>query len=258
MKNCEKLLFFLFVFFLLFSLTCFSADFKVYGYDTPEKGEVEFVYFNNYFADSDQYQSFFGEYLTKDGHLSHSLEFEYGITDRWTIAAYLDFEQPKGEPLKYTQFRSVVFRYRFFKKGERFFNPAIYIEYYIPRKSYKVEEELEIKFILEKKLSEKFFIRLNPSVEKVTSGEEVEEGLEFNYASGLYWKPSESIRTGIEFFGKMGELAHLSEFDIQKHWIFPSIKIELLHHIEWEFGIGFGLSKTSDNFIIKNILSIEF
>jgi hypothetical protein len=234
-----------------------AAGFKLYGYKTRKQGEVELVYFNNYYAKSDLTQSFFGNNLDKDGHMSHYLEIEYGLSNRWTVSAYFDFEQPRDENLRYTRMRSVFFRYRFLEKGDRFFDTALYIEYYLPKKSYKNEEELEVKLILEKPLGQINFL-FNPSVEKALSGPEVEEGLKFNYATGFYWKVSPKIRLGMELFGKIGELSDPNPGDEQRHWIFPAMKIKLFNLIGWDLGAGIGLTDASDDLIVKNIFSIVF
>ena len=235
----------------------FAVGFKVYGYMTRKQGEIEFIYFNNYFAKSDLSQSFFGKTVDKEGHFSHSLEIEYGFTDRWTVAVYLDFEQPKGEGVKYTRTRGVFFRYRFFERGDRFFDTAVYFEYYLPKKCYKDEEELEVRLILEKEMG-KFKIALNPMFEKATSGSEVGEGLKFNYASGLYYHFSQSIRGGLEFYGKMGELGRLDfrRMSGQRHWLFPSFKFKFPGRIGLDVGAGFGLTEASDDLIVKAILSV--
>ena len=242
---------------LVFFHGSYAAGFKVYGYGTRKRGEVEFVYFNNYFARSALTQTFFGKAVDREGHFSHSLEVEYGFTDRWTVAAYVDFEQPKGEGFRYTRVRGVFFRYRFFEKGDRFINTAIYLEYYLPRKSYKNEEELEIKVILEKDVGP-FRIDLNPSFEKAMSGPEVGEGLKFNYASGIYWSPVQWLRGGMEFYGKLGELSELKGSSMKEgqHWVFPSLKFRFPMHVGLDVGVGFGLTDASDDLIVKSILSV--
>lgn len=241
---------------ILFTTNLMGAGFKIYGYKTLEKGEFEIVYFNNYFIKSDLQQTYFDKIVDREGLMSHSLEFEYGITDRWTVAAYFDFEKPAENDFKYTQFRGVFFRYRFFEKNTCFMDPALYLEYYLPRKAYKNEQEIEIKLILEKQIG-KTSIKLNPMLEKVVAGPEKDEGLKFNYAAGLYYQFSEKIRGGLEFFGKMGEISEINSSD-KRHWIFPAFKIKLPGHIGWEIGGGFGLTDQSDDFIVKNIFSIEF
>lgn len=240
----------------LFCSHLWSAGFKIYGYKTLDKGEVELVYLNNYIAQSDLFQGFFDELKSREGHFSHSFEIEYGVTDHLTMAAYLDFEQPKGDGLEYTRFRYVFIRYRFSEPGHFFFDPALYLEYYIPKKSYKNEEELEIKLILEKRIK-KFSFLLNPSIEKAVSGEDVVEGLKFQYAVGTYYTVTPKFRIGLEMFSKIGELSEPYPSEEQSHWIFYSMKLKLSGHIGWELGAGFGLTDASDDLIIKNFFSIE-
>ena len=91
-----------------------ARHFKVYGYDTLKAGELELVYWTDYVADSDSTMRFFDKTgVERDGLWAHTFELEYGVTDRWTLAAYADFEQPAGEALEFIQARVVAARYRF-------------------------------------------------------------------------------------------------------------------------------------------------
>ena len=78
---------------LIIKTQTYAAGFKLYGYSTRKQGEVEIVYFNNYYAKSDLMQEFFGGQVPREGHFSHSLEIEYGFTKRWTVSAYLDLAE---------------------------------------------------------------------------------------------------------------------------------------------------------------------
>lgn len=230
--------------------------FKVYGWSTRAKGEAEIVLWNSYIAKSNLNYNFFGENVSREGLLAHSIELEYGVTDRFMTSIYFDYEQPKDKDLKYIKVRSVFLRYRFGERNEFFFDPAIYVEYYIHKKSYKDYEELEIKFILEKNIGD-VRIDLNPIVEKKTSGSKVADGLEFNYAAGVYYRKSQLIQPGLEFYGKMGEINNLRLGDHNRHFIFPTI--DLRHSdFHWHLGAGWGITNSSDKFIIKSILSYKF
>jgi len=158
---------------------------------------------------------------------------------------------------RYTRFRAVFFRYRFFNKGDHFFDPAIYLEYYIPSKEYKDYEELEIRLIFEKDIGN-FIFDLNPMFEKKTSGSKPDEGLEFNYAMGLYYKKYRAIQPGIEYYGKYGEISHFKDFNAQRHIIFPTIDLRFGPGFHWHVGIGFGLSNASDDVTVKSIFSYKF
>lgn len=235
-----------------------ARHFKVYGYNTLKAGEFELVYWTDYVADSDNKMNFFGKTgVERDGLLGHTFEVEYGVTDRLTIAAYLDFEQPSGENLEYIQTRVVAAHYRFGEKGARYFNPAIYVEYYLPDPDYQgsAKEKIEVRFILERDYKN-VTLRLNPKLEKVLSGPDVNEGLEFEYGASLYRRRGR-IRPGLEVYGSMGELTNFKSSDKQKHYLVPAVKFKLGKRMSWNLGIAFGLTDASDNTVIKSIIEWE-
>lgn len=238
--------------------SAWARDFKVYGYATPHEGEVELVYWVDYFAKGNtQKYDFFGRQVDKDGLWRHTFEVEYGVTDRWTLAYYADFEQPSGEDFKYVQSRAVFLRYRLFEPGKRFFDPAIYLEYYLPDHDYRDSEHLEARIILEKNVGPTL-VRLNPIFDKNFSGGDVDEGIEFEYAMGVYLKALEGLKPGVEFYGEMGQMGNWSKLDDQEHFVFPTLKMDLPMHVEIETGVGFGLTPHSDDLVVKGIFSYAY
>ena len=103
---------------LLFPLLSYSQFFKIYPYLTPEAGEKELVHWFNAIG-SDHNYSFFGEEVSRQGLMAHSLELEYGLSNKWTAGIYLDFEQPKGQDLRHIKTKALMFHGRFWEKGER-------------------------------------------------------------------------------------------------------------------------------------------
>lgn len=243
--------------FFLFTATAEARHFKVYGYQGPAAGEIELVYWTDYVAASDHPMAFFGETVDREGLWAHTFEIEYGVTDRWTIAGYADFEQPSGENFEYIQWRGVVARYRFFEKGERFFDPAIYLEYYFPDPAYtgEAKERIEARLILEKQIGATV-LRLNPKVEKVLSGPDVEEGLEFEYGASLYMNLTPQVRPGIELYGGMGEFVNFKSSDDQQHYVVPAVTWKFLPNVSWNLGVAFGLTDASDDVVVKSIIEV--
>jgi len=83
---------------LLFSFQALHAQlYKVYGYQPAEAGELEFVIWNSYIPSSDVSYNFFGSELSREGLFAHSLELEYGLSNKFGIAAYFDFEDPNDK-----------------------------------------------------------------------------------------------------------------------------------------------------------------
>ncbi len=252
----NKLIITIFALTMLFTSSIAQArTFKVYGWSTPKENEFELVYWTDYVAKSEQNMNFFGEVVEREGLRADTFEVEYGVTDRFTIAGYVDFEQPRGENMEYIQSRVVALRYRFGEKGVGLFNTAVYLEYYLPNQDYqsKKKEKIETRIILEKNLGN-FNIRLNPKFEKVVSGPDVEEGIEFEYGASVYWKAAAPIKIGLEFYGGIGELTNVKPTKEQKHYVMPAVKWYITDSLEWNFGAGFGISTAADDIVIKSIL----
>ncbi|MBI1821461.1 MAG: hypothetical protein HY036_11225 [Nitrospirae bacterium] len=252
-----KLLFILFVgiYFLFSPSTTHAArEFKVYPAQTAFEGEVEVALWHNYTTSNSQPYTFQGDPLSKTDLMEYSLELEYGVTDRFTVEGYADFEQPKGEPFQYVQAKAVFARYHLFLEDEKFWNTSIYIEYSLPREKYNPSEEIEARLILEKAVH-RWTVRLNPIFTKKMSGPQISEGIGFEYAAGIYWRNFHYFVPGVEFFGDLGELKNTPS---HAHYIFPTIEWHSGSGWRWETGIGFGLTDESDRMIIKNILLYSF
>ena len=243
---------------LLFPLFLNAQFFKIYPYMTPEASEKELVYWFSATGSDHQY-SFFGENTDRQGLLAHSLELEYGLSNKWTAGLYLDFEHPDGHSLKHVATKALMFHGRFWEKGERPVDLGLYVEYILPRKSYKNGEQIEIKWILEKDFGFNSIV-LNPTFEKVISGPDADEGVELAINGGWYYRKSLKFQPGVEFYSKWGELQDLSPVNNSKTYIFPAIDIIFGTHgrITWHTGAGFGLTDPADNFVFKSIISIGF
>ena len=133
---------------LILGNSTYGQFYKVYGYATLEAGELELVYWNSYTGSSDHRMGFFDTQVDREGLVAHSLEVEYGLSHRFTVAMYLDFLDPPGMGMKYIGTKALMSYYRFYEKGSRPLDIALYIEYILPQKGYKDSEELEAKIIL--------------------------------------------------------------------------------------------------------------
>lgn len=233
--------------------------FQVYGYTTLDANEKELVMWNSYIPVSEQTYSFFGEDVGRGGLLAHSLEVEYGITSNFTVALYADFEQPRGEQLKFIRAKAVAIYYSFLEKGMLPVDLAIYGEYKLPKKGYKDYEELEFKLIMEKDLGFHQLV-LNPTFEKKISGPDVGEPIEFALNGAYTFTKSLVFQPRLEYYSKMGAMYDMPGLAEQKHYIFPSFDVFFgkYSQFRWHAGVGFGLTGQADDLIIKSILSWEF
>ncbi|GJG86118.1 hypothetical protein tb265_12990 [Gemmatimonadetes bacterium T265] len=208
-----------------------AQRYRVYQWDTPMQGWAEPALWNSWVARSDLDYSHFGKTVREQGVTAHSAEFEYGMTDQFTLATYADFESAPGLPLRYTAAR-VEGRYRFGSRYQRFLDPALYLEYSVPRAKYEAAQELEARLILQRDLND-FRLVLNPIVGRTFSNEQSSSsggssggpstgehgggsemvgtenaGSRFSggFAGGVYWRSYHFAQPGVEYYNQVGPL----------------------------------------------------
>jgi hypothetical protein len=227
---------------------------RVYGFELPAPGMPELSLWTGYVAKSDRRAPFFGRERAREGLWAHAIEAELGITPQLALGAYLDAEQPDGEAFTYTQARLVA-RYNLMRKHDLPIDIGFYAEYYLPRPGYG-PEHLELRVTLEKDLGD-FRVRVNPILDKVTSGQALDP-TELEYAAGAYFRRWELLQPGIEAFGSTGPLQRPHRAAKQRHMLYAVIDLRLWNSaLHWHLGAGLGFTRGADDLTIKSILSYE-
>jgi len=186
--------------------------------------------------------------------LRTSLEYNYGVTDKMDVAAYLDLQKPNGEDLAYAGAR---FRARgaFWEKGRVPLDLGWYVEAEVPHDAAS-DLELEFRPIVSRDLG-RFSVDLNPIFELPTVSEE-RRTLEFDYAARVYYRLSRMLVPGVEFFGGVGQIRALAPSREQEHYVFPVLYGRLARGLRFVAGPGFGLTRASDPVLLKLGLEYEF
>jgi hypothetical protein len=65
------------------------------------------------------------------------------------------------------------------------------------------------------------------------------------------------LTPGLEFYGGVGFINNTEPIKEQQHYIFPVIKGELPIGLEYNFGVGVGLTSGSDHVVVKFNLALE-
>lgn len=230
--------------------------YHVYPWETPGKGWLEANYWTTWVGSSDLPYAHFGETLGAEGLWSHALELEYGFTDRFVLGVYADFDDPRGGPLRYTRTR-IEGRYRFSNRYDRFVNPALYFELYLPTAAYDAPQELEVRLILERDLND-FRLDLNPLLEKELSGADVGSSFDAGIDAGIYYRRFYRLQPGIEIFSRFGELNELPSQSDQPHVLFGTVDVRPARGWDLQLGAGYGLTDASNRWSFKSTLTWEF
>jgi len=232
-------------------------EFEIYPYQTEGRGVVEVESLNSYVAKGHAHGGGTAEGdIPSDLMYRTAFEFTYGLTDKLEAAAYLNLAHPNGDSFVYagSKFR---LRGSLFEQGQL----PVDLGWYLELEWHKVpqfddtELELEFKPIIEKDFG-RLEIDLNPKFEKALNGPDQSKAVEFGYGVGLYYNYWRQFSPGLEFYGGIGLMDDTDPLHEQQHYIFPVFRGVLPYGLEYNVGAGFGLTRGSDQVIVK--ANIEF
>jgi hypothetical protein len=112
---------------------------------------------------------------------------------------------------------------------------------------------LELRPIIDKKLGGWYF-SLNPTLDYGFQGKDAGKAGVFSPNFKLSYDFSKKVALGLEYYGALGYLSGFDPPASQEHMLFPSVDLNLSPDWEFNFGVGFGLTKATDPLIFKMIL----
>jgi hypothetical protein len=234
-------------------------EFEVYPYATESRGVAELETDNAVVANghSQGGNGTAAGTFRSQGMWYSGNELTYGLTDRIETAAYLSFAQPSGHGFWWAGDK-LRLRGRLFDEDVLPVNLGWYVEleWHKTPQFDDADLELELKPIIEKDFGRVSLI-LNPVFEKPLYGRGHDQGFEFGYRNGAYYRLTRYFSPGVEFYGGVGLIDDNDPLSEQQHYIFPVVWGELPHGIEYNVGPGFGLTGGSDRVIVKFNFEVE-
>jgi hypothetical protein len=116
---------------------------------------------------------------------------------------------------------------------------------------------LELRPIIDKQW-ERWYVSINPVLDRAITGDNVKNGFEFSPAAKISYSVTPKVALGLEYYGALGPVTHFDSARDQQHQLFPVIDLDLGPKWEFNFGIGFGLTPSTDRLTIKMILGYRF
>lgn len=116
---------------------------------------------------------------------------------------------------------------------------------------------LELRPIIDKQWGP-WYVSINPVLDRAIQGESVKKGFEFSPATKVSYNVTPTVAIGLEYYGALGPVTHFDRAHEQQHQLFPVIDLDLGPKWEFNAGIGFGLTPSTDRLIFKMILGYRF
>jgi hypothetical protein len=115
----------------------------------------------------------------------------------------------------------------------------------------------EIRPIIDKSLG-RWYLAWNPAFEKSVHGLNSSQGYAFAPSVKVSFEVTKLIAAGFEYYGSLGPVLSWSPLDEEQHQIFPTLDLNFSPNWEVNFGVGFGLTRSTDDLMVKLILGYQF
>ncbi len=138
---------------------------------------------------------------------------------------------------------------------------SLSLEYGFQKRQYSEDtSDLEIRPIVDKQLG-RWYLAFNPALEKTLSGDNPESSYVFSPNATVGYDVSKFVNVAVEYYGSVGPISNWDSFENQTHQLFPAVNLNFGEAWEFNFGVGFGLSKSSQDSqgtIVKMIVGRRF
>ncbi len=255
-----------------------AANFVLYNHHTADEGEKEIMLMND-----------FGQNFDGRRYAAQMVEFEYGVTDRWTTEFMTEGQATFGEGGYHLTGWRWENRYRLFEYGTPL-NPVIYVEWedlspgtkYLMEVSGREDAEekkkarpreriLETRLVLGQDITDRLDVAFNWINES-----DLDTGVtDFGYAAGLNYKLTKrpnhvrhieeehgfhpEIRLGIELFGALGDSNKgiTANSNLTAHYLGVNAMYHLTQRSMVKFGGAIGLTNVSQD-LVRFAFGYEF
>jgi hypothetical protein len=116
---------------------------------------------------------------------------------------------------------------------------------------------LEIRPIIDKTMG-KFYLSLNPTIDKSFHGPAQSAGYEFSPDIKFSYDVHKRVAVGLEYYGAYGPLTSWDPLREQQHLFLPAIDVDFGPDWEFNFGVGVGVTRATDHILVKLILGYRF
>ncbi len=115
----------------------------------------------------------------------------------------------------------------------------------------------EIRPIIDKKMG-KFYWAFNPTIDKSFHGPEQPHGYGFSPNIKFSYDVTRRVAAGLEYYGAYGPLTGFDPLHDQIQQFLPAVDVDLGPRWELNFGVGWGVTSSTDRLLIKGILGYRF
>ncbi len=232
-----------------------NYEIQVYGSETIPRGITMVELHNNFTAKGSKKT---GDGTLPTNHAWHeTIEITHGFNDWFETGFYIFTSARNGSGW---DFVGTHIRPRFRVPTKWHWPVGVSLSQEIGYQRRKFSEDTwtwEIRPIIDKEIK-RWYLSFNPTFERALKGPGTKRGFEFAPNFKIAYSLTKKIEGGVEYYGALGPISHFEPKREQQHQIFPAIDLNLSPKWEFNFGVGIGLTGTTDHLILKMIIGRRF
>jgi hypothetical protein len=232
-----------------------NYEIQVYGADTVDPGHTMFELHSNFTIDGSK-QFMDGLYPTN--HAEHeTLEITHGFNTWFELGFYV-FTSVKTDQGWQWVGDHIRPRVRAPESWHWPVGVSLSTEFGYQRRAFSPDTwTIEIRPIVDQKIG-RWYWAFNPSVDRSFHGRDVGSGFEFSPNFKFSYDFTPKISGGIEYYGALGPVTDFDPVYQQEQQIVPAIDLNLAPQWEINFGLGVGVTRSTDHLIAKMIVGYRF
>lgn len=232
-----------------------NYEIQVYSYDTVEPHHTMVELHSNFTID--------GSKTIIDGvlptnHAEHeTIEITHGITDWFEVGWYIFTYQRNGFGVQWVG-DHIRPRVRVPPQWKWPVGVSLSNELGYQRRKFSVDTwTWEMRPIVDKQIGP-WYLAFNPTFDRSFHGPGVHDGFVFSPNFKMSYDLTRKVAGGIEYYGSVGPPGGFFPVGQQQHQVFPAIDLNVSPKWEINFGLGVGLTRSTDHLIAKMILGYRF
>jgi len=103
-----------------------------------------------------------------------------------------------------------------------------------------------------------WYLAFNPALERSFHGPSVPQGVEFSPNFKAAYSITRKFSAGIEYYGSLGPVTGFDPLYEQQQQVIPSIDYDFGPNWEFNFGVGVGVTRSTDHLLVKMIIGHRF
>ncbi len=249
--------------FLGLLFTCFASlaraqdnyEIQVYGSETVPKDHTMVELHSNFIFEGSK--TSVDGMLPTNHQLHETLEITHGFTDWFEIGFYVFTAAQSTTGWQWVG-DHIRPRVRVPEKWKWPVGVSLSQEFGYQRSQYSADTwTYELRPIVDKQAGP-WYLCFNPVWDKSVHGPSANLGWVFSPNAKFSYNLTKKVAAGLEYYGSIGPLNDVFINSAQSHQIVPAIDLDVSPKWEINFGVGVGVTRSTDHMLAKMILGYRF